>query len=179
MEQALIRRNPPPGAEECWVLDHYAVPGGMTELAERFTDAKYRHPVGGAQLGAYLTASVRECAPANSLLRRADSVVALPSSKLLTGMLASKLAKELGLPPPVDGTLSWNRSVASMKNVPVADRIEHLRGAMTATTVAGGTVVLIDDVMQTLATFGEAARAVRAAGADRIVCIALVVIDTQ
>jgi orotate phosphoribosyltransferase-like protein len=48
---------------------------------------------------------------------------------------------------------------------------------MTAAPVTAGTIVLVDDVMQTLATFTEGARAARAAGADRLVCIALVVID--
>jgi ComF family protein len=55
-----------------------------------------------------------------------------------------------------------------------AGRRENVRGAFAATRpLAGGTVLLVDDVMTTGATASEAARALRAAGAGRVVVAVL------
>ena len=177
MELKLIKRKPPIGADECWVLDHYAAPGGRTELTELFTDAKYRHPAGGAQLGNRLAETVRVCAPNTSWLKRADKVVAIPSSRSLARQLAAALALELGLDRPANDDLAWARPVPSMKSFLAAERAAQLDRAMTAAPISGGSVVLVDDLMESLATFAEASRAVRLAGADRVTCIALVLID--
>lgn len=54
-----------------------------------------------------------------------------------------------------------------------AARGENVGGAFAARAVAGGTVVVVDDVVTTGATLREAARALRAAGADEVVAVAL------
>jgi ComF family protein len=87
--------------------------------------------------------------------------------------VAGGVARVLGLPCRP----RWLRRV---RNTPkqvgqsFAARQENVRGAFRARrAVAGRSVLLVDDVMTTGATLGEAARALRAAGAVRVVVAAL------
>jgi predicted amidophosphoribosyltransferase len=52
-------------------------------------------------------------------------------------------------------------------------RRENVGGAFVSRPVPGGVVVVVDDVVTTGATLVEAARALRAAGADEVVAVAL------
>lgn len=162
-----------------WVLDHFAHHGTRTALAEAFTDAKYPyyHPAVGSQLARYMVESVRVCTPKRAVLRHVEKVVAVPSSKGLSRQLSVELASFFGLRPPARSDLGWNRPVASVKNIPVIERREHLRGAMSAAPIDVGTVLLVDDALQSGATLSEGASAVRRAGAKRIVAIALLAVD--
>ena len=61
------------------------------------------------------------------------------------------------------------RRTSRQKTLGVADRAANLRGAMVATRrLEGRTFVLVDDVLTTGATLGEAARAIQAAGGEVI-----------
>ncbi len=88
--------------------------------------------------------------------------------------IAGGVARALGLP-----CRPWLRRV---RNTPkqvgrsFAARQENVRGAFRArrgAQVAGRSVLLVDDVMTTGATVGEAARALREAGAARVIVAAL------
>ena len=88
--------------------------------------------------------------------------------------IAGGVARALGLP-----CRPWLRR---LRNTPkqvgrsFAARQENVRGAFRVrrrAAVAGRSVLLIDDVMTTGATLAEAARALRAAGAARVVVAAL------
>ncbi|WP_150952233.1 ComF family protein [Microbacterium testaceum] len=52
-------------------------------------------------------------------------------------------------------------------------RRENVGGAFVSRPLPGGVVVVVDDVVTTGATLAEAARALRAAGADEVVAVAL------
>lgn len=63
--------------------------------------------------------------------------------------------------------LRQGRATGIQKSLGVAERADNLRGAFVARrTLHGRRVVLVDDVMTSGATLGEAARAVRAAGGE-------------
>lgn len=161
------------------MLDHFAQPGGKTSVAVLFTDAKYssNHPAVASRLASHMVRSVGDCAPRRSALRHVEQVIAVPSSKGLSHRLAVGLAEFLQLPRPDRNDLRWNRRLSSVKNVPVANRGQHVAGAMSAAPITANSVLLVDDAVQSQATLLEAARAVRQAGADRVIAIALVAVD--
>ncbi|MGL4554326.1 MAG: ComF family protein [Gemmataceae bacterium] len=81
--------------------------------------------------------------------------------------VARGLAAGLGL--PLRTRRLWRvRATTDQKSLGRAQRLENLRGAFTASAVAGERVLLIDDVMTTGATCGESARALKKAGAAAV-----------
>jgi ComF family protein len=89
--------------------------------------------------------------------------------------VALGLAARLGL-PCCPGWLRRTRSTPHQMSLPPSLRRENVRGGFRAghqAAVAGQTVLLVDDVMTTGTTASEAARALRAAGAARVVVACL------
>lgn len=102
-------------------------------------------------------------------------VVAVPSTP---GKLAQRGFDTIGELVQAAGAsalpaLRVNRAVADQVGLSGAQRRANLHGALTATMLVHGTVWVIDDVVTTGATVAEASRALRAAGADRVVAVAL------
>ncbi|HEY4506227.1 MAG TPA: phosphoribosyltransferase family protein [Candidatus Paceibacterota bacterium] len=111
-------------------------------------------------------------------------VTAIPQSKKRTrdrgynqsALLAEGVAKKVGLifsPKLLEKVRETARQV-EMKNRQA--RIENLKGAFHAREpekVKGKTIIIIDDVTTTGATFAEARRALKSAGAKRIIACAL------
>jgi ComF family protein len=89
-------------------------------------------------------------------------------------ILARALAKRLGLPCR-PSCLRRVRHTPMQTAQSAAARLENVRGAFRArgTELAGKTVLLVDDVMTTGSTASEAARALRQAGATRVVVAVL------
>ncbi len=176
MEPTLIKLRPPGRIEEMWVLEHFAQFGAKTRLAELFTDAKYRnyHPAVASKLADYMVTSVRDCLPQRSALRDVQKVIAIPSSKGLARQLAGGIADLLQLERPDRSDLWWNRPVPPVKVAPTAQRAGLVAGAMSAAPVIAETILLVDDAVQSYSTLQEASRAVRRAGAKRVVGIALI-----
>lgn len=87
-------------------------------------------------------------------------------------VLARKVAESLGVPcrPRL---LRRIRRTGDQKGLPPTARRENMHNAFRATGLAGGSILLIDDVMTTGATAHEAARALRKGGAKRIVVAVL------
>jgi ComF family protein len=87
--------------------------------------------------------------------------------------IAHGLAARLGLPCR-PSWLRRTRATPMQTSQTFAGRRENVRGAFAASRpLAGRTVLLVDDVMTTGATASEAARALRAAGAGRVVVAVL------
>jgi ComF family protein len=89
--------------------------------------------------------------------------------------LAGAISGRLGLPCP-RGWLRRVRNTPRQSAQTAAGRRENVRGAFAVrpgAPVRGRVVLLVDDVMTTGATAGEAARVLRAAGAARVVVAVL------
>lgn len=88
-------------------------------------------------------------------------------------LLARAWGRWLGLPVR-PGALRRVRPTAAQAELPGYQRRHNVRGAFRARRrVAGRPIVLVDDVVTSGATVGEAARALREAGASRVVVLAL------
>ncbi len=85
--------------------------------------------------------------------------------------LAVRIAKGLGLPlRRLLVKTRHNRSQSGTKTT--SERFENVRGAFAAAGRLGGeAVLLVDDICTTGATLRECARVLRAAGADKVVCL--------
>lgn len=173
-DSPLVRVTAPSGVDECWVLGHFSHDDPTrTELAKLFSEVRYDPDV-APELGELLVESV---VATETSIGAVDRVVALPSSRDLPSILAAALAEHLRLAAPAGDELWWNRPIGPMKDVPLEERPTYAAGAMSARRMPGATVVLIDDATRSGSTFSEAARAVRDAGAERVVCVALVAIE--
>ena len=83
-------------------------------------------------------------------------------------LLAAGVAKQLQL-PVAHGAMLRIRETPPQSGLNREARIKNIRGAFACdTSLAGRSVVLVDDVMTTGATLSEAARALKLAGAARV-----------
>lgn len=82
--------------------------------------------------------------------------------------LARPLAQRWGLPALLDG-VARDLDTSPQASLPWKARVANIRGAFRVTApLAGMRVVVVDDVMTTGATLAEFARALKAAGAERV-----------
>jgi predicted amidophosphoribosyltransferase len=174
--------RPPDGVDEAWVLDwHFAPPGsravdgdGRTCAGQLLYRAKYQGDRQCAAALANLTCNALRCVPASALARHWSWMVTLPRSddnQLALSALQHAAMESLGV-GPTDDLLTWQRPVPKMKNVDPDDRARVIASALVSVAPLGGTVVVVDDIIDTGATMSEAARALREAGATRVVAIA-------
>ncbi|MEW5701715.1 MAG: ComF family protein [Candidatus Zixiibacteriota bacterium] len=85
-------------------------------------------------------------------------------------VIAERLAQELAI-PFVDRAIRFTRRVADQTRLSPAERHQNVQGAFAVpddSTVRGRDFVLVDDVMTTGATIGEASRVLMEAGAIRV-----------
>ncbi|MBN9154253.1 MAG: ComF family protein [Microbacterium sp.] len=131
----------------------------------RTTLARPLAPALRAALDAALaTADERRGAPAEIV------VVPVPTSHAAMRRrgyrVAELLARRAGMRPV--RLLRPTRAAADQRSLGRADRARNVEGSMGATSAAGLRVLIVDDVVTTGATLTEAARALRAAGAEVI-----------
>lgn len=91
---------------------------------------------------------------------------------LAEAVLAHDAAGHLSYVPK----LLRRRHAAAQLGASRAERLENLRGTMSvegSRPLKDAVVILLDDVVTTGATFAEAKRALREAGARRVLCVAL------
>ena len=158
----------PPAYDATGAALRYAFP------ADRLVQAfKYRHALG---LGPTLAAMLATAISSRPDLR-ADVVVPLP---VTIARLAERgynqsleIARLLPRAPLTafePGALERTRHAPPQADLPWKERERNVKGAFTARRRLDGlTVAVVDDVMTTGATVGEAARTLKAAGAARVV----------
>jgi ComF family protein len=87
-------------------------------------------------------------------------------------LLALHACRAAGLPRP-RSLLRRIRAAPPQSKLAAAERRANLRGAFAARRPISEPIVLVDDVVTTAATVAAAARALREAGAPRVVAVAL------
>lgn len=145
-------------------------------------ELKYHH---GLYVAKDLMDLLEGCYRAHYGNETTDFIVPIPlhrHKKTLRGynqsaILARQLAKRIGV-PVAEKFLRRRLDTETQTHMSADERRTNMKGAFEvperyADYVYGKRVLLLDDVMTTGATFGEAARALRAAGAGRIVCLSL------
>jgi ComF family protein len=94
--------------------------------------------------------------------------------------IAWGLARELKL--PLRPALRRVRSVEKLASLSRTERLEAMKGAFSVVSenrVRGRTILLVDDVLTSGATCGAAARALKAAGAKRVVAAVVARTDRE
>ena len=162
----------PAGIDGAWSLFRYQDP--LRRLLVRWKYGGDAHP--GAALAALLVAE----APGSVDLGRPDAVVPVPASARARRrrgfdqgrVLARALARALRV-PELPGALRRRLRRPPQASLGGAQRRRSLVGAFGASQVFGRAVLLVDDVTTTGATLIESARALREAGARRVVALTL------
>lgn len=98
---------------------------------------------------------------------RAEYIVPAPSTRRLPRLIAEDLANEMSL---VQCTLDRNRPVYLQKEVDTSQKVENQQQSMLCqfTFPSNSSVIVVDDLYGIGATMAEAARALRDAGASRV-----------
>lgn len=158
---ACLREAPP--FDATWAVLDYGFP------VDRLIQAlKYGHRLSTSRLFVDLMAAVP--------VPEADIVLPMPlhPARLRergfnqAAELARSLAQRWGLPVLLDGVVR-DFDTTPQASLPWKARVANIRGAFRVTApLAGKRVVVIDDVMTTGATLTEFARALKAAGAERV-----------
>ena len=164
----------PAGVDQCWALDAYTYPpAGLTRVAELFSKAKY-HGLGPPLMvlrnmfaeGAELAQSIGKW-PANLTVVPVGSSCSVPLAlaRAASAQIGSPLV-ELFLPPT--GMKAKDIS-SSTREAHAKARVATKPGAMCPPNV-----LLVDDLVETGATFAASAAALRSIGVERVFAMAAV-----
>ncbi|MBC8570780.1 ComF family protein [Zongyangia hominis] len=165
-------------------LEHFAFDGAAAplyytgqarHLIHQFKYYGQRHLA--APLAQLMAGRVREAFPGE----RFDLLVPVPMHRLErrereynhSALLARELSRRLGVPCR-EKALSKVRETRRQRGLTGAERRQNLRDAFTpgkGVTLAGKTVLLIDDVLTTGSTAEECAKALKSAGAKGVYCV--------
>ncbi|MEU8248173.1 phosphoribosyltransferase family protein [Nonomuraea sp. NPDC048916] len=169
---APARRPPsprPPGLPDCWSAADYSGPVRQAIVAYK---ERARMTLAGplAEALAFTVASARPGADGFALVPVPSARRALrarghdPVGRLAA--LAARHLRRLGHGAEVRDVLTPGRRVADQAGLSAGCRAANLAGSLRAVTPVEGPVVLVDDLVTTGSTLAEAARAVRAGGAE-------------
>lgn len=109
----------------------------------------------------------------NTILASHDVVVPVPSSPAKVRSRGFDTVGELVSGRDRLSVLTQSRSVLDQVGLSPRERRANVSGSMVARSLVRGRVVVVDDVVTTGATLVEAARALRLAGAAKVIGVAL------
>ncbi|HEY5336484.1 MAG TPA: phosphoribosyltransferase family protein [Mycobacteriales bacterium] len=154
---------PPPGLPTTWTSASYDGPVRAALLAYKERGRReLARPLGGMLAAALCRAATHPqtvtvgipSSPGSRRDRGYDHVGLLVRSAVAHGA------------PPAAALLRWNRPTDDQAGLGVEARARNRDSALAARSCAGVRIVIVDDIVTTGATLAEAARALRAAGAD-------------
>lgn len=169
------------GPIDVFFLDwHSDVVGGKTEVGDAVRRGKSYDNQPGSRRHADLVASaaamwVGRAVEADEVLRPVAIVAVPPKPERkgisLPAIVAERIAVELGL--PVLAPFRWLPGTKQAKGVPKDERQRALDSQLeTIGEVPAGTVLLVDDVIQSGATISVVERKLRKAGATKVIAFA-------
>jgi ComF family protein len=188
---ALMPAASGPRCLHCWAPSEFDLCAPCSEAPPAFDALRARFRVEGDARRAILEAKFRgvtalvpplaeAAVEAIPLAWHIDTVVPVPlhrkrerqrgynQAALLAKSVAARLEAPLGL-----DLLHRVRETPPQAGLNLERRLRNLLGAFEATSPAPRSIILIDDVTTTGATFEAAAQALRAAGAERIFALAI------
>jgi predicted amidophosphoribosyltransferase len=146
-----------------------------TEIGELVHLGKYRHKTDGdrqAKVGLLLMQKVSAVIQGHPLLlRKADIVLDVPGHDIERVFFGSRMAATVArdFEIPRIRVKARNKFRAEVKSLDLSQRAEVLAGQFSiADDLQGQTVLIVDDVFHSGSSMGEAARAARDAGANRV-----------
>lgn len=168
------------GPIDVFFLDwHSDIEGRRTEVGEAVRRGKSYDRSPGSRLHADLVASVASMwigRAVEAAVLRPAAIVAVPPKPerkgiSLPAIVAERIAVELGL--PVLAPFRWLPGTKQAKGVPKDERQRALDSQLeTIGEVPAGTVLLVDDVIQSGATISVVERKLRKAGASKVIAFA-------
>ncbi len=171
-----------PNVASFWALDNHWTGQSQTEIGKLvFASKNYGDSAGepnaAKRLAGCLAFWVGRLQTWEPSLGAATMVVPIPTDRdpvphNLPDVLAAAAATELGIPLDTE-VLRYSRAHDPVKRTHPSVRQAALIDAfMTSRRLDGATVILVDDLVQTGATLGSGAAALRAGGAETVVGIA-------
>lgn len=171
LEESLIG-----AVDEAYVLDRNfttATSGEYTIVGKLEDAAKHHGDDAAATELARLLAGAIDAHPG---LRRADIIMAIPGNPAKGSHLPDLLVRDVRKILGRDETLALTKTAATrpIKDLPLKEKAAALVGAFAVPEVQGRSILLIDDVLQSGTTMHTVARALKDAGARRVMALACV-----
>lgn len=145
-----------------------------TETGELVHLGKYRYKTDGdrqAKVGLLLMQKVSAVIQGHPLLKKADIILDVPGHDIERVSFGSRMAATVArdFEIPKIRVRARDKFRAEAKSLDPSQRAKVLAGQFSiADDLKGQTVLIVDDVFQSGASMGEAARAARDAGANRV-----------
>lgn len=172
MSETLLVPGP---LDEVWALGMHTTEHGFTELRDLVHAAKtYGNKPGDPKKAEELSELFAQRMSKHPAINRSDAIVSVPANPPkkphnLPEVMASALSEAAGVPFERTAILK-TRPTPEIKNLPNEEKLQALEGAYeVSATLAGKSVVLVDDILYSGTTLGVIGDLLRAASVTQII----------